>query len=114
MGLEDFPQPENQESIESLKQRVVEALRQKGLEDPESIQLFTEWAKKQEAQVESAGSVEQSREIQIRFEIERADIYNDAGFKSEAAVALEDARTIASNEGLDSLQKEIEQKLNSL
>ena len=111
---EGFPQPEAEESGETLKQRVIEALKAKGLEDPESIQIFTEWAKKQESQVESAGSIEQSREAQVRFEMARADIYNEANFKEEATIALEDALTIATNEGNTSLQQEIEQKLNSL
>jgi hypothetical protein len=98
----------NQESMERTV--LVDVLKTRGIEDVEARELLVAWTEKQEQKVESAGT----REAQIQFEIDRAELYIESGFKDDGAQALEDALTIATQEGLEDLVKLIEEKLSSI
>src|SRR4051812_22887601 len=86
MSLEQMPS--GPESID--RTRVVEILKAKGFEDPESREIMIAWSEKREAEVSAEGT----REAQVNFEIERAEIYRDAGNIEYAAGAYEDALMI--------------------
>ncbi len=103
--MENIPNPEQLE-----RQTLIETLRTRGFEDAESKQLMIAWCERREAEVSAEGT----REAQVNFEIERAEIYQEAGSIEDALVALEDAFTIATQEGLDELAHTIEEKIASL
>ena len=104
MSMESGP---NQESME--RDVLVDALKTKGIDDVEARELLVAWTEKQEQKVETIGT----REAQIQFEIDRAELYIEAGFKDDGIQALEDALTIATNEGLEDLVKLIEERLST-
>ncbi len=98
----------NQVSLERLI--LVAALKTKGIEDTETRGLLVAWTEKREQKVEQAGT----REAQVEFEIERAELYKEAGLVDEALVAFEDILTIVTNEGLEELVIKIREKIFSL
>jgi hypothetical protein len=104
-NMEDFPSPEQNE-----KQALIDVLKTKGLEDPESKELMIAWCEKKEAEVTAEGS----REAQINFEIERAELYQESGNAEYAMSAFEDALMIAVNEGMEELVQKIEEKITLL
>ena len=100
MSFEEVSQPENsREHISAL-------FKERGIDDAEARDLLTQWTISKEAEVEKVGT----REAQIDFEIERAQLYKDAGFDLIAFQTLEDALIIAEHEEL----KEYVLKINSL
>lgn len=98
----------NQESVS--REVLVEVLKERGLDDIETREMLIRWTEEQERIVEQEGT----REAQLNFEIQRAELYLDAGFVDDGRQALEDALTIAVQEGLDSFVDQIEQKLSVL
>lgn len=72
------------------ERQLIQALREKGVEDPETRALLQKWAEGEETKAEAAT---QARvEASIAFERKRAKLYLEAGFVNEALDALEDAR----------------------
>lgn len=72
------------------EQKLIQALREKGVEDQEVRALLQQWVEGEEAKAEAA--TEQRVEASIAFERRRAKLYYDAGYLNEALGALEDAR----------------------
>lgn len=108
--------PPEEEKIK--KEEVLEALRARGPEDPETQELVLRWTEQQEAAVER----EKTRRAQIVFELDRAELYVVAGDPAEALVTLlwakyrllknADSKYMLSNEGAsEDLVVEIEKKI---
>lgn len=98
----------NQELVS--REVLVGVLKERGLDDAETREMLIRWTEEQERIVEQEGT----REAQLNFEIQRAELYCDAGFIEDGRQAFEDALTIAIQEGLDSFVNQIEQKLSTL
>ena len=98
--MEQIPAPENKRDI------AVEALKNLGFENAEARKLLTEWAIEQEQKAESIGT----REAQLDFEMERVQLYFDAGLQDEALQALNDVRDIAIEERADEQLQRISRK----
>jgi len=103
--MEQIPNQESQERV-----TLIEALRTKGIEDKETLEMLIAWTEKKEQEVERIGT----REAQLDFEIDRAELYREAGLIEEALQALDDALMIATNEGLGEYSKKIEEKIASI
>lgn len=72
--MEKFPTQEgNKEKIE--KEKVLEMLRTRGLEDPETKEAMTKWTMQQEALADK----ENTNRASILFNIERTDLYLATG-----------------------------------
>ena len=69
MTAEGISGPEAERAI------IVEALRTRGIEDAETRELLNAWLERRENEVFNEGT----RESQICFEIEQADIWSEAG-----------------------------------
>jgi hypothetical protein len=106
----------DEEKIE--KEKVLEALRAWGTEDPRTQELVLRWTEQQEAAVKR----ERTRRIQIVFELNRAELYVTAGDPAEALVTLlwakcrllsnAESEYMLSDEGAsDDLFVEIERKI---
>ena len=103
--MEQFPNQESQERAD-----LAEVLKIKGIEDKEVFEMLSNWTERKEQEVERIGT----QEAQLEFEIERAELYLEAGLIQEAIQALDDAYIIASNEGLSEYVKKIEEKIASI
>lgn len=104
--MEKTPSLENK--IE--KQRVLEALRAKGLEDPETKALVIKWTEEQEEIV----ARENTPRATIVFNIERADLYLAAGDVEGELECLEDALYQAEQEGETELALQIAKKIEEI
>lgn len=105
MSYESFS---HNESVE--KATLIALLKERGIDDGETKEMLVRWTEEQEKKVEALGT----REAQVEFEIERAELYLDSGFREEGVQTLEDALMIAAQEGLDELAEKIENKLSAL
>ena len=103
--MEQFPNQESQERAD-----LAEVLKTKGIEDKEVLEMLIAWTERKEQEVERIGT----REAQLNFEMERAELYLKAGLIEEAIQALDDAYSIASKEGLSEYVKKIEEKIASI
>ena len=104
--MEQPPKPETgKEKIE--KEKVLELLRTRGMEDSEAREAVMQWTLEREA------SVITSRDA-IVFNIERADLYRAAGDIQGALECLEDARMQAHQEQEGGLFADIEKKMDEL
>ncbi|MDB5254052.1 MAG: hypothetical protein JWL80_118 [Parcubacteria group bacterium] len=69
MSFESGPTPEQERAV------IAEALKTKGIEDPETGELLIAWTEKKEAETFADGSVT----AQVQFEIERGKLFIEAG-----------------------------------
>ncbi|MBI4224719.1 MAG: hypothetical protein HY617_00135 [Candidatus Sungbacteria bacterium] len=106
---EKFSSPESQE-VEVLRQKVIEGLRKKGIDDPEVYSALNKWTQKREMFAEAVGT----RAAQILFELDRAALYHEGGYTEEALEVLYDARTIAEQEGEVVWLDEVERKIREI
>jgi hypothetical protein len=87
--MENLPNPENnQEKIE--KKKVLDALKEKGFEHPETQKLVFEWRRQQEVLVDS----ENTSKASIVFCIEMIDLYIAMNDIEEAWVCVNEARNL--------------------
>ena len=106
--MEKFPTPENNEKIE--KETVLEALRTKGPEDPETKEMVIKWTIQREAEVDK----ENTNRASIIFNIERTDLYLAAGDVEGALEHLEDVLLYASQVKERELYNETLKKINTI
>jgi hypothetical protein len=104
--FEELPPKEN----EPVEQKIVDAIKAGGLENPEAVRLMSEWAAREEARIETISDIPETRQAQIAFERKRAQIFTEAGHPAAAIDALNDAYIIALNEGLEELCEDIKQE----
>jgi len=92
------------------KEKVLEMLKTKGVDDPETKTLVLQWTKEREAVV----AKENTSRAAIVFNIERSDLYVAANDIEGAIECLESALTQAEQENEEKLRKEILEKIESL
>lgn len=90
--------------------QVLAKIREKGLSDPETMELVINWTKQEEERVTQEGTSEAT----IGLNIARADLYVAAGDIEGALDCLESARVEAHNEGLQDLFDAIMKKMDEL
>jgi hypothetical protein len=93
--------------VNILRLRAVQLLRERGSDDDEARESLIAWTVEKEKMVNELGT----REAQIDFEIERAELYAAAGFNEDARMVLDDALMIAEQEGLDGYKEKVARKL---
>lgn len=98
------------EKAESPEQKLIQLLKEKGVEDPETKELLTAWTMEQEQQVEES----KDPEAPIQFNLKRARLYFEAGYVDEAYENFEAARTQAHQEGRDELLQTIDDEMDKL
>lgn len=93
--FEKPPSPEQK----SLRDQVLEAILAHGMEE-KTIELYMRWELERQQELEAIDPTSGAR---IKFELERAQLFFDAGMLGDADDAYNDAVTIAVNEGLEHL-----------
>ena len=101
------PNEKPKENIDSEKERIINALKQKGVIDIEVRKEIIEWTKQREEQVVT------SRDA-IILNMERVDFYLATGDINGATECLDDAWTQANKEGEEDLKMKIEERLRNL
>lgn len=97
----------------NLEKQLIEALRTKGPEDPETKKILERWTKEEEAKVYGAYDSGTS-EAFIELNRKRARLYLEAGFTEEALANLESAAMQAENERRDDLWGDIMDEIDSV
>ena len=92
------------------KADLIKALAEKGLSDPETQEMLTRWTEEQEKYVES----QPRPDAEIKFNIDRADLYIALNDVTGALECLEDARVQASQESRDDLYNQICDKMDEI
>ena len=101
--MEEFKSPENA--------RLINLLRERGLEDKETRELLNSWALEQE---KWAGNSKDYPAAQIEVNLRTARLYFSAGYFDEALDNFEWASTQALNEKRDELYKAIMSEMDRL
>jgi hypothetical protein len=96
---------ENQEAVPE-RSVVVEALREKGAEDPEALEMYVKWITARE----EWATQENTSRANLDVNIERAELLAEAGLRQEAIEAYGDALIQAWNERLDDFD-EVHEKI---
>lgn len=108
--MEKEPTFENKESPE---QQLVRLLKEKGAGDPETSEFLDIWTREQEKQVEQSTG-EDYHIAQIQFNLKRARLYLEAGYREEALENFEAAKMQAWNEQRDELFQTIMKELDQI
>lgn len=98
------------ENKESVEQRLVSLLKEKGVEDPETKNLLDMWTRELEERVEK----ENNPVATIELNLKRARLYFKAGYIDESFENFEAARTQAWNEGREELYQMIMAEMDKL
>lgn len=91
----------------NMRQNLVDTIKNLGIKDKVTQDSLSSWLSEYEKEIDALDS----REKQVKFEMERAALYFDAGFEEEAGIAMYDAYVLAEGFGLEELKKEIKRKL---
>ncbi len=102
--MKEFPILENREVSD---QKLIDALKSKGVEDPEVHQLLQQWTEREERQVINP-------EDAIKFNQRMARLYIEAGYIQEGLEALESARKQAWNEQRGELFNQIMDEMDEI
>ena len=103
-NMERFSSPEQSEVSD---QELIDALKSKGVENPEVHQLLQRWTKQGEKQVVNP-------EDAIKFNQRRARLYVEAGYVQEGLEVLESARMQAWNEQREELFNQIMTEMDEI
>ncbi|MCK4354837.1 hypothetical protein KAW43_00580 [Candidatus Parcubacteria bacterium] len=95
---------------EEPEQKLIRLLKEKGVEDPEARKLLLSWTIEQEKQVEKSDDPE----APIQFNLRRARLYFDAGYRKAADENFEAARTQAWNENKKKLYQAIMKEMDEI
>lgn len=104
---EKIPTFKNQESPE---QKLIQSLKDNGIENPETKELLLAWTQEQEQRAEKSNDPEAS----IKLNLQRARLYFNAGYIDEAYENFEAARTQAHQENKDKLLQAIGDEMDEL
>lgn len=121
--MEHFP---GQENLDDIKNEIIELLKKESIDEVKEKYLY--WLKLKEADIESKTNPVKYRLKQIELNIERGDIYNQAGMPDEAyknycdaCLQLDNELNIPENDPLkinnriiNSLIVKVKQKIASL
>jgi len=83
----------------TLHKQLLNTLREQGINE-KSIELYKQWESERRTALESADSTASAK---IKLELERAQLFFNAGMQAEADDAYNDAVTIAVHEDLEHL-----------
>lgn len=108
--MEGIPTPEPTYEFEQMRN----ALKEKGIEDPETKERLIEWTRRQEEKVAAGATPEVQVLAQIDFERLRARLFYESDYREEGIEAFNDALRIAVQEGLTTVQAEIEDEIDNL
>lgn len=97
--FEKSPSPEQK----SLRDQVLVAILAHGMEE-KTIELYMRWASERQQELEAADITSGAK---IKFELERAQLFFDAGMLDDADEAYNDAVTMANHEGLEHLLNDL-------
>src|SRR3989338_9450675 len=103
-NMEKFSSPEKSEVSD---QELIDALKSKGVEDPEVHRLLQQWTEQGEKQVINP-------EDAIKFNQKRARLYVEAGYVQEGLEVLESARMQAWNEQREEVFNQIMAEINAI
>ena len=101
---EKFPSPERKE-VSDIE--LIDALKSKGVENPETFELLQQWTKQKEEKVRTP-------EEAIELNRKRARLYVEAGYVQEGLDVLESARMQAWNEQRQALFDEIMTEMDEI
>lgn len=90
------------------------ALKEKGVEDPEISECLIMWTRKQEEKVTDGATHEVQILAQIEFERLRAKLFYESEYHEEGHASWQDARTIAVQQGLPTVLAQIEEEIDNL
>ncbi len=90
------------------RKKLIEGLRDKGIENEGTVKLLQEWMIEQEEKVERAGATLEAR---VNFEFEQAMIYKEAGYFEEALDALYDILDMVEQENNSTLEEKIRKEI---
>lgn len=93
--FEQFPSPESHENAPITKEQVLNALKTNGKEHAPTMQLLVAWIDQNRNEIRSIGDPIIEQEETIIFEIEKAELYFEAGFVHEALEELEELKDVA-------------------
>jgi len=102
--MEKSPSPEKSEISD---QELINALKSKGVEDPEVHRLLQQWTEQGEKKVVNP-------ENAIKFNQRRARLYLEAGYVQEGLEVLESARIQAWNEQREELFNQIMAEMDEI
>ncbi len=102
---------EKMTSQENPEQKLINLLKEKGLEDPTTKELLKAWTVKQEKWAENQ---EDFKGAQIEVNLKRGRFYFAAGMMNESYESFEDARMQAWNESREDLYKKIMTEMDTL
>ena len=102
---------EKMTSLENPDQKLINLLKEKGLEDPEAKELLKTWTVEQEAWAEKS---QDFKAAQIEVNLKRGRLYFTAGMMNESYESFEDARTQAWNENREELYGKIMTEMDNL
>ncbi|MDO8557026.1 MAG: hypothetical protein Q7R98_00995 [Candidatus Jorgensenbacteria bacterium] len=108
--MKEMPSFESEESLESMEERLVVMLKEKGIEDSETKKILNAWADRLEKWVVESGMPTAGIELNLKW----ARMYFKAGFTDSAVENFEHAREQAFNEGKDELLKAIDAEMDKL
>jgi len=101
---EKFPSPEKKETSDK---ELIDALKSKGVEDPETFKLLQKWTKQEERRGNSP-------EASIELNLKRGRLYIEAGYVQEGLEVLESARMQAWNEQREELFNQIMAEMDEI
>ena len=101
---EKFPTPEKKEVLDK---ELIDALKSKGVENPETFQLLQKWTRQEERRGNSP-------EASIELNLKRGRLYIEAGYIEEGLEVLESARMQAWNEGREELYNQIMAEMDEI
>ncbi len=99
------------EYVDVSDKSVIDMLKEKGLEDSESLALLDSWTTERQAELDKRFT----QQGHVDMEIRRAKIYRDAGYEQHAREAFTDAIDLANNYNLSQeyIEKLRQEKKNS-
>ena len=99
------------ENKESVEQRLIRLLKEKGVEDPEAKNLLDTWTRQQEEWAEKSN---EPATAAIEFDLRRARLYFEAGYVDEAFESFEAARMQSWNNNKEELYQKIMAEMDKL
>lgn len=105
--MEKIPSREN---IIINKDKIIEVIKEKGIEDAEARELFDKWLDNRQAEVEKKNTSKATLDLNIEI----AEIYRDSAMIEAAIDAFHDAASQAWNEGDDELYEKLIDEIEKL
>lgn len=99
------------EIIPDKRKELVVGLKEKGIENPEVLEALNVWTAERERIVEGFGNTPEAR---LGFEVDRAKLYADGGYRDEALDMLHEALYVAQQENRPQLEERIRKEIDGM